>query len=44
MKAGKSVDAAVAGLGLPAKFSAYDMANAKADVQRVYDELGNTRR
>ncbi len=39
MKAGKSVDEAAAGLRLPAKFSDYDMANAKADVQRVYDEL-----
>jgi glyoxylase-like metal-dependent hydrolase (beta-lactamase superfamily II) len=38
-KAGKSVDAAAASLGLPAKYKSYDMANAKADVQRVYDEL-----
>jgi cyclase len=39
MKAGKSVDAAAANLQLPAKFKDYDMANAKNDVQRVYDEL-----
>jgi cyclase len=38
-KAGKSVDAAAANLGLPDKYRGYDMANAKADVQRVYDEL-----
>jgi hypothetical protein len=44
MKAGKSVDDAVAGLKLPAKFKDYDMAQAKADVQRVYDELGAARR
>ena len=39
MKAGKTVDAAAASLNLPAKFKDYDMAQAKADVQRVYDEL-----
>ena len=38
LTAGKSVDEAAASLRLPAKFSRYDMANAKADVQRVYDE------
>ena len=39
MKAGKTVDAAAASLNLPAKFKDYDMAQAKADVQRVYDEI-----
>jgi cyclase len=39
MKAGKSVDEAARNLGLPEKYKDYDMANAKADVQRVYDEL-----
>lgn len=39
MKAGKSVDEAVAGLKLPDKYKDYNMANLKADVQRVYDEL-----
>ena len=38
-KAGKSVDQAAGRLGLPDKYRGYDMANAKADVQRVYDEL-----
>jgi len=38
-KAGKSVDAAAANLGLPAKYKSYDMAQAKADVQKVYDEF-----
>jgi cyclase len=37
-KAGKSVDDAVAGLNLPARYRDYNMAQAKADVQRVYDE------
>jgi cyclase len=40
-KAGKSVDQAAASLGLPDKYRSYDMANAKADVQRVYDELAS---
>jgi cyclase len=40
-KAGKSVDQAAASLGLPDKYRGYDMANATADVQRVYDELAS---
>jgi glyoxylase-like metal-dependent hydrolase (beta-lactamase superfamily II) len=43
-KAGKSADQAAAALGLPRKYRAYDMANAKADVQRVYDELASSAR
>jgi glyoxylase-like metal-dependent hydrolase (beta-lactamase superfamily II) len=39
-KAGKSVDDAVAGLNLPARYRGYNLAQAKADVQRVYDEAG----
>ena len=39
MKAGKSVDEAVSSLKLPDKYRSYNMANLKADVQRVYDEL-----
>ena len=39
MKAGKSVDEAVNGLKLPDRFKDYNMANARADVQKVYDEL-----
>jgi glyoxylase-like metal-dependent hydrolase (beta-lactamase superfamily II) len=39
MKAGKTVDEAVSGLKLPDQYRNYDMRNAKADVQRVYDEL-----
>jgi glyoxylase-like metal-dependent hydrolase (beta-lactamase superfamily II) len=39
MKAGRTVDDAAGSLKLPATFKDYDMANAKADVQRVYDEL-----
>jgi cyclase len=42
-KAGKSVDEAIGSLGLPDSYKGYDMANAKADVQRVYDELGAPR-
>ena len=38
MKAGKSVDEAVNGLKLPDKYKDYNMAQAKADVQKVYDE------
>jgi cyclase len=38
-KAGKSVDEAVSGLKLPEKFKDYNMAQAKADVQKVYDDL-----
>jgi len=39
MKAGKSVDEAVNGLKLPDKYRDYNMTNAKADVQKVFDEL-----
>ena len=39
MKAGKGVDEAVSGLKLPDRYKAYNTANLKADVQRVYDEL-----
>ena len=38
LKAGKSVDEAVSGLKLPDRFKDYNMANARADVQRVYEE------
>jgi glyoxylase-like metal-dependent hydrolase (beta-lactamase superfamily II) len=37
-KAGKTVDQAVAELKLPDRYQAYNLANAKADVQLVYDE------
>jgi glyoxylase-like metal-dependent hydrolase (beta-lactamase superfamily II) len=37
-KAGKSVDEAVSGLKLPEKYRDYNMANAKADIQRYYEE------
>ena len=43
-KAGRTADQAAASLGLPEKYKGYDMANAKADVQRVYDEVAATRR
>jgi len=39
MKSGKSVDDAVKSLKFPDKYKDYNMANLKADVQRVYDEL-----
>jgi glyoxylase-like metal-dependent hydrolase (beta-lactamase superfamily II) len=39
MKAGQTVDEAVNRLKLPDKYKDYNMAQAKADVQRVYDEL-----
>ena len=39
IKAGKSPDEATRSLQLPAKYKDYNMANAKADVERVYDEL-----
>ena len=39
MKAGKNADDAVNSLKLPDKYKDYNMANLKADVQRVYDEL-----
>ena len=37
-KAGKTVDEALASLKLPAKYKDYSMLNAKADIQRLYDE------
>ena len=37
-KAGKSVDEALSGLKLSGKYRDYNMANGKADIQRVYDE------
>jgi len=37
-KAGVSVDAAAGQLKLPAKYKDYNMAQARADVQRVYEE------
>jgi cyclase len=39
MKAGQTVDEAVNRLKLPDKYKDYNMAQAKADVQKVYDEL-----
>jgi glyoxylase-like metal-dependent hydrolase (beta-lactamase superfamily II) len=39
MKAGQSADEAVSRLKLPDKYKGYNMAQAKADVQKVYDEL-----
>jgi hypothetical protein len=39
MKAGKSVDVAVNELNLPDRYKDYNMANARADVQRVSEEL-----
>ncbi|HSU87758.1 MAG TPA: MBL fold metallo-hydrolase [Terriglobia bacterium] len=38
MKAGKSVDEAASGLKLPDKYKNYNMANLKADIERVYAE------
>jgi cyclase len=38
-KAGKGADEAASSLKLPDKYKDYNMANAKADVQRIYDEL-----
>jgi len=38
MKAGKTVDEALAGLKLPDTFKDYDMNNARDDIQRVYEE------
>jgi len=38
MKAGRTVEQAVAEMKLPAKYKDYDMANARNDVQRVYEE------
>ena len=37
-KAGQSVDEAVNGLKLPDRYKDYNMAQAKADIQKVYDE------
>ena len=37
-KSGQSVNEAVNGLKLPDKYKGYNMAQAKADVQKVYDE------
>jgi glyoxylase-like metal-dependent hydrolase (beta-lactamase superfamily II) len=39
LKAGQPVDEAVNRLNLPDRFKDYNMTNARADVQRVYDEL-----
>jgi len=39
IKAGKIPDEATRSLELPAKYKDYNMANAKADVERVYEEL-----
>jgi glyoxylase-like metal-dependent hydrolase (beta-lactamase superfamily II) len=38
MKAGRTVDQAVAEMKLPEKYKDYDMTNARNDVQRVYEE------
>lgn len=38
MKAGRTIDQAVSEMKLPAKYAGYDMANARNDVQRVYEE------
>jgi glyoxylase-like metal-dependent hydrolase (beta-lactamase superfamily II) len=37
--AGKTVEDAAAGLKLPDRYRAYDLTNARADIQRVYDEM-----
>ena len=37
-KAGKSADDAVKSLNLPARYKDYNMARAKEDIQKVYDE------
>jgi len=37
--AGKTVDEALAGLKLPDVYRTYNMTNARADIQRVYEEL-----
>ena len=39
MKAGRTVEQAVAEMKLPDQYKDYDMANARNDVQRVYEEL-----
>jgi|SRR5262245_24260295 len=38
MKAGRTIDQAVAEMKLPAKYASYDMAQARNDVQLVYEE------
>ena len=38
MKAGRTIDQAVSAMKLPAKYSSNDLANARNDVQRVYEE------
>ena len=38
MVAGKTAEETAASLKLPDRYRAYDMTNARADVQRVYDE------
>ena len=38
MKAGKGVDEAASGLKLPDKYKNYNMANLKADIERLYAE------
>jgi glyoxylase-like metal-dependent hydrolase (beta-lactamase superfamily II) len=40
LKAGKSADEAATALKLPDKYRAYDMRQAKANVQAIYSELG----
>jgi glyoxylase-like metal-dependent hydrolase (beta-lactamase superfamily II) len=40
VKAGKSVDEAVASLNLSEKYNSYDMQPAKMAVQAIYDEIG----
>jgi len=40
MAAGKTTDQAAADLALPAKFAAYTMTGAKANVEKIYKELG----
>ena len=37
--AGKTADEALAGLKLPDKYRDYNMTNARADIQRIYEEL-----
>jgi len=40
-KSGASVDEAVNGMKLPTRYKDYNLAQAKADVQKVYDEAAN---
>jgi len=37
--AGKTVDEALTGMKLPDQYRDYNMPNARADIQRVYDKL-----